>query len=149
MGPAGPNYSCGGPHPVVPVNPALEGGLLTMDSSKLGYPAMTVFDASEASTSQQGCSLAVGVEPFGGTCGPACQPQTKKTAVKQKKVQKTKLTVEWLIEELKNRPGYSEFCDTLSQVRNNRSAVRSWTFAVKFIEDYHALCLIVSVIVLF
>jgi hypothetical protein len=122
------------------------------DSAELGYPTMTMFDGSQASTGQQGCSTAVGVKPLRRTRGPARQPsfaRAKNDPVKKAlKQEQTNRTVEWLMKELENRPGYTEFCETLNHVKDNPGAIRSWTFAVDFVKAYNRLCLIVSVIAL-
>ena len=132
---------------------ALQSPSTFTDSAKLGYPAMTMFDdPSQAPTGQQGCSAAVGVKPFRRTRGPACQPSFARAkndpTQKALKQERTNQTVEWLMKELENRPGYTEFCKTLNHVKDNPGAVRSWTFAVDFMKTYNKVCLIVSVIAL-
>ncbi|KAF8258001.1 hypothetical protein EI94DRAFT_1708414 [Lactarius quietus] len=39
-------------------------------------------------------------------------------------------------------PGYEEFRLTMNHIKDNPSAVRSWTFAVDFMEDYQKSCLV-------
>ncbi|KAI9445666.1 hypothetical protein BJY52DRAFT_1315735 [Lactarius psammicola] len=97
------------------------------NSTKPGYPATT-------STRQQGCSTTVGVEPFRSTHAP---PHHDPAKLATKKAERTKQTVEWLVKELENRPGYAEFRSTLDHVRDNAVAVRSWTFAVDFVKAYN------------
>src|ERR1700734_1449789 len=108
---------------------ALQSPSTFTDSAKLGYPAMTMFDdTSQAPTGQQGCSAAVGVKPFRRTRGPACQPSFARAkndpTQKALKQERTNQTVEWLMKELENRPGYTEFCKTLNHVKDNPGAVR-------------------------
>lgn len=56
-------------------------------------------------------------------------------------------TIEWLLTELKSRPGYREFSDALNSTQHNMGAVRSWTFAVEFRRAYNKVQLVVSEIV--
>jgi hypothetical protein len=56
-------------------------------------------------------------------------------------------TIEWLLTELKSRPGYQEFCDAFNSTQHNMGAVKSWTFAVEFRRAYNKVRLVVSEIV--
>jgi hypothetical protein len=102
------------------------------------------------SCGQQGYPVAAGVKPFRRTRGPARQPsyaRAKNDPVKKVlKQQETNQTVEWLMNELESRPGYTDFRNTFHQIKSNPDAIRSWTFAVDFMEAYNKLCLIVSAI---
>jgi len=55
-------------------------------------------------------------------------------------------TIKWLLDELENRPGYSEFHEAFNTTQHNSWAIKSWTFAVEFKEAYNKLRLVVSVI---
>jgi hypothetical protein len=82
--------------------------------------------------------------------GPAKQPsfaRAKNNPERQLARQQTKnQTIEWLLAELENRPGYREFREAFNTTQHNSGAVKSWTFAVEFKEAYNKLRLVVSVI---
>jgi len=105
-------------------------------------------NAGEASAKQQGWPTAVSEKPFKKTRGPARQAsfaRAKNDPVKKAaKQQKTNQTVEWLVAELQNRAGYTNFRNTFNQIKHNPDAVRSWTFAIDFMKAYNGLMLVVS-----
>ena len=90
------------------------------------------------------------MKPFRRTRGPARQPsfaRAKNDPVrKAKKQQETNQTVEWLVTQLQNRPGYADFHHTFHQIKDNPCAMRSWNFAVDFKESYNKLTLVASVV---
>ena len=98
---------------------------------------------------EEGCSTAVSVKPVEGTHSQLPIAQTKNDIKKALKQERTVQNVQWLENELKNRPGYNEFCATLNHVKDNPGAVRSWNFAVDFMRAYHKMHLIVSLIMSF
>jgi hypothetical protein len=120
------------------------------DPDRLGYSMMTTFDGTSQTSTGQGSSTAVGVKPSRRTHGSAQQPSfgqaQKNLTRKANKHEQTKQNVEWLMKELENCPGYAEFCSTLNHIKDNPGAVRSWTFAVDFMEAHSKACLIVSAI---
>ncbi|KAH9024357.1 hypothetical protein EDB85DRAFT_2181664 [Lactarius pseudohatsudake] len=106
------------------------------DSAKLDYPMTSTFcGTSRAPTGQQDCSTAVGVKPVGRSRDPARQPSSSSVRAK----------TAFLEGELATRSGYDDFCSTFNHVRDNLSAVRSWTFAVDFMRAYNKVCLIEGV----
>ena len=115
---------------------------------------MTTFDGTSQTQGQtsteQGCSTAVDVKPSRRMRGPAHQPpfgQAPNNLTRQAvKLERTKQNVEWLTKELESCPGYADFCSTLNHIRDNPGAVRSWTFAVNFMEAHSKVCLIVSAV---
>jgi hypothetical protein len=111
------------------------------DSAKLDYPMTTAFDdASQASTGQD-CSTAVSVKPLRKTHGSA-----NDLIKKPSKQERSNKTVEWLMNELGSCPGYDEFRSSMNHIKDNPSAVRSWTFAVQFMDDYQRTRMVVSII---
>ncbi len=52
------------------------------------------------------------------------------------------------MKELENCPGYPEFHSTTNRIKDNQVAVRTWTFAVDFMNTYNKACSIVSDIAL-
>jgi hypothetical protein len=82
--------------------------------------------------------------------GPAKQPsyaRAKNNPERQLARQEAKnQIIEWLLDELENRPGYCEFREAFNTTQHNSGAIKSWTFAVEFKESYNKLRLVVSVI---
>lgn len=114
---------------------------------------MTTFDGTSQTSTGHGCSTVTDVKPSRKTHISAHQSSfrqsqnnlTRKTA----KLERTTQNVEWLMKELESCPGYDDFCSTLNHIRDNPGAVRSWTFAVDFMEAHNKTCLIVSAISLY
>ncbi|KAH9007632.1 hypothetical protein EDB85DRAFT_1904877 [Lactarius pseudohatsudake] len=123
------------------------------DSAKLDYPMTSTFcGTSRAPTGQRDCSTAVGVKPVGRSRDPARQPSSSSVRAKTGPTKKTlskdernAQAIAFLKGELAARSGYDDFCSTFNHVRDNPSAVRSWTFAVDFMRAYNKVCLIEGV----
>ncbi|KAF8257787.1 hypothetical protein EI94DRAFT_1816931 [Lactarius quietus] len=107
------------------------------NANKLGGYPTTAFDDAGQTSPGQACSTDVGAKPSRRTHGSARDP-TKRPS----KQERSNKTVEWLMKELQSHPGYEEFRLTMNHIKDNPSAVRSWTFAVDFMEDYQKSCLV-------
>jgi hypothetical protein len=92
--------------------------------------------------------MATGVKRLRRMRGPARQPSYGRAkndpAKKVAKQQVANRTVEWLMAELQDRPGYANFRDTFHQIKSNPHAVRSWTFAADCVKEYNRQKLVVS-----
>jgi hypothetical protein len=108
-------------------------------------------DIGMNSTGQLDYLAATGPTSYKRTRGPARQPpyaRVKNDPIKKTaKQQETNRTVEWLMDELQNCPGYPTFRSMFHQVKNNSDAVRSWTFAVDSLNAFNKLTKVVSDIV--
>lgn len=113
---------------------------------------MTTFDGTSETSTGQGCSTATDVKPPRKTRSPVHQSsfqQAPNLTKKSAKLKRTTQNMEWLTKELESWPGYADFCSTLNHIKDNPGAVRSWTFAVDFMEAHNKTCLIVSAISLY
>jgi hypothetical protein len=76
---------------------------------------------------------------------PDLQPKTKNPRITAKEDKKNRI-IEWLQSELENRSGYTEFRAGFHHVKHNPDIVKSWKFAVEFLEAYNKQVLIVRLL---